>query len=63
MPLGMEVGLGPEDSVKWGPSSPPHESGTEAFTFWLMSFRPTPIVAKQSPISATTELLFGIPIL
>jgi len=28
MPLGTEVGIGPGDSVRWGPSSPP-KKGTE----------------------------------
>ena len=27
MPLGREVGLGPDDCVKWGPSSPPQKGG------------------------------------
>jgi len=52
IPLGMEVGLGPGDIVRWGPSSR-HEKGKSIpFTFWPMS-----IVAKQSPISSTAELL------
>ena len=28
MPLGMEVGLGSGDFVRWGPSSPPQKKGT-----------------------------------
>jgi len=27
MPLGMEVGLGPGDCVRWGPSSPSTKRG------------------------------------
>jgi len=27
MPLGIKVGLGPGDFVRWGPSSPPPEKG------------------------------------
>ena len=38
--------------VKWGPSFP-HEKAHSSPTFWPMS-----TVAKQSPISATAELLF-----
>jgi len=48
MPLGKEVGLGPGHTVLDGDpapaAAPPH-------------FRPMPIVAKRSPISATAELL------
>ena len=56
MPLGKEVGLGPGHSVldgdPVGTHSPisPHNNP--------LHFRPMPIVAKRSPISATTELLF-----
>jgi len=39
--------------VRWGPSSPRPEGAQEPPTF-----RPLPIVAKQSPISATGEHLF-----
>jgi len=98
MPLGMEVGLGPGDCVRWGPSSPPQKGGTQpqfsAHVYcgqtagWIKmplgtkvglgprdivvdggpappkgaqlppNFRPMPIVAKRSPISATAELLW-----
>jgi len=51
MPLGMAVGLGPGHSVLDGDPDPP-KRGTEAPTF-----RPTSIVTKRSPISATAELL------
>jgi len=48
MPLGKEVGLGPGHIVLDGDpaptAAPPH-------------FRPMPIVAKRSPISATAEVL------
>jgi len=51
MPLGKEVGLGPGHIVLDGDpaltAAPPH-------------FRPMPIVAKRSPISATAELLYTI---
>jgi len=53
MPLGIEEGLGPGhivlDGVQWGPSPPQRP---------LPTFRPMSVVAKQSPISATAELLF-----
>jgi len=52
MPLGMEVGLGPGDTVLDGDPSPPAEGGTAA----PPTFRPMSVVAKQSPISATAEL-------
>jgi len=39
--------------VRWGHSFPPTEKGTAA-----PSFRPMSIVAKQSPISVTAELLY-----
>ena len=51
MKLGVQVGLVPGHTVRWGPSSP--EKGGTAPNFWPMS-----IVAKRSPISATAELLF-----
>ena len=44
MPLGTEVGLGPGDIVLDGDPAPP-------------TFQPMSIVAKQSLISATAELL------
>ena len=45
MKLGMEVGLGPGDNALDGyPASTPN-------------FRPMSIVAKQSPISSTAELV------
>ena len=55
MPLGKEVGLGPGHTVLDGDpvvtqpvtAAPPH-------------FRPMPVVAKRSPISATAELLFSV---
>jgi len=56
MPLGMEVSLGPGDTVlDWdqlprkGTQQPPH-------------FRPMSIVAKRSPISASAELLLSMEI-
>jgi len=52
MPLGMEVGLGPGDIVLDGDPASPTERRTTAPTF-----RPTFILAKQSSISATAELL------
>ena len=55
MPHGMEVGLGPCDIVLDGTQLSPMESGT-AMTA-APTFRPMSIVAKQSPISATVELL------
>jgi len=48
MPLGKEVGLGPGHivlDVDPAPTADPPQ------------FRPMPIVAKRSPISATAELL------
>jgi len=45
MTLGMEVGLGPGDCVRWGPSSPP-QTGIR-FRVPLPNFRPVCIVAKQ----------------
>ena len=52
MPLGTEVGLGPDDIVLDGDCSSHMDRGTAVPTFWAMS-----IVAKRSPISATAELL------
>jgi len=51
MPLGKEVGLGPDDVVLDGGPVPP-KRGTAP------NFRPVSVVAKRSPISATAELLF-----
>ena len=52
MPLGTEVGLGPSDIVlDWEPA-PPTEGAQQPPTFLPMS-----TVAKESPISATAELL------
>jgi len=48
MPLGKEVGLGPGHIVLDGDPAP---------TTAAPHFRPMPIVAKRSPISATAELL------
>jgi len=53
MLLDMEVGIGPGHIVLDGDPGPPKERDTAAPTFWLMS-----IVAKQSTISATAELLY-----
>jgi len=50
MPLDKEAGLGPGHIVLDGDPAP-HSSPSP--------FRPMPIVAKRSPISATAELLFG----
>jgi len=52
MPLGTEVGLHLDDTVLDGDPALPTERDTAAATF-----RPTSIVAKRSPISATAELL------
>ena len=53
MKLGVQVGLSPGHIVLDGdPAPPPTEWGTAA-----PAFRPTSIVAKRSPISATAELL------
>jgi len=43
MPLGREVGLGPDDTVLDGDASPLPKKGTEP----LPNFRPMSIVAKQ----------------
>jgi len=53
MPLGTEVGLGPVHIVLDGNPAPPKKKGGIA----APTFRPMPIVAKRSPISATAELL------
>ena len=53
MPLGTEVGLGPSDIVLDGdPAPPPRKGAQQPPTFRAMS-----IVAKQSPVSETAELL------
>jgi len=53
MPIGKEVGLGPGhivlDGDPVGTQRPPQQP--------LPTFRPMSVVAKQSPISATAELL------
>jgi len=53
MPLGKEVGLGPGHIVLDG-----DPVGIQPPTAAPPDFRPMPIVAKWSPISATAELLF-----
>ena len=45
MKLGMQVGLGPGHSVRWGPSSPPQKGDGAA------NFRPMSIVAKRLYVS------------
>ena len=52
MPLGIEVDLGPGNIVLDGDPAPGR--GTTP------SFRPMSIVAKRSPISATTELVIKL---
>jgi len=52
MPLGKEVGLGPGHIVLYG-----DPVGTQPSTAAPPHFRPMSIVAKQSPTSATAELL------
>jgi len=53
MKLGMEVGLGSGHIVLDGdPAPPPPKRGHSP------NFRPISIVTKQSPISATAELLY-----
>jgi len=55
MPHGMELGLGPGNTVLDRDSAPPPtERGTAFPTFQAMS-----VVAKRSPISATAELLLS----
>ena len=53
MLLGKEVGLGPGHTVLDGDTV-----GTQNPTAAPPHFRPMPIVAKLTPISATAELLF-----
>jgi len=51
MPLGMEVGFDPGDTVLDGDPAPPsHRKGTAAPTFW-------PTVLAQLPISVTAKFL------
>ena len=57
IPLGMEVGLGPRDTVRWGPNFPPSERGSQLCNFLPPQFLPMSIVAKRSPISAIAEVL------
>jgi len=45
VPIGTEVGLGPDDSVRWGRAPPPLKKGGTAPNFRFMS-----LVAKGSPI-------------
>jgi len=52
MPLGKEVGLGPDHIVLDGDQAPLPPAAARPH------YRPMPIVAKRSPISATAELLF-----
>jgi len=52
MPLGREICLGPGDIVFGGDPAFPWKWAQQPFTFRAMS-----VVAKQSPISATAELL------
>jgi len=54
MPLGKEVGLGLGHIVLDG-----DPVGTQPPTAAPLHFRPMPIVAKRSPISATAELFFN----
>ena len=53
MPLGTKVGLGPGDIVLGGDQASPWEGAQQPPTFL-----PIFVVARQSPISATAELLF-----
>jgi len=55
MPLGMEPGLGPGDIVL-DEDPAPHGKGHRSPRF----SRPMSVVAKQSPISATAELLLRV---
>ena len=56
LPLGKEIGLGPGHIVlDWDPV------GTQPPTAAPPHFRPMPVVAKRSPISATAELLCEAP--
>jgi len=53
MPLGKEVGLGSGNIVLDG-----DQVGTQSPTADPLHFRPMPIVAKRSPISATADVLY-----
>ena len=53
MPLGTEIGLGPGHIELDGDPAIPHGKGHSG-----PHFRPMSVVAKLSPISATTELLY-----
>jgi len=55
MPLGAKVGLDPGRIVTWGPSSYLPKGAQHP------NFRPTSIVAKRPPISATAEHLLFQP--
>jgi len=54
MPLGTEVGLDRDDTVRWGPA-PPYTKGA-----LHPNFQPMSIVAKRLPILTTAELLFKL---
>jgi len=58
MPIDTEVGLDPADIVFDGYPAP----ATERALHWLqpLTLRPMCIAVKQSPISATAEVLFYI---
>jgi len=55
MLLSTEVGFDPGQVVLDGDPAPPRKGAQQPPTFWLMS-----IVAKQSPILATAELLLEL---
>ena len=55
MPLGTEVGLGPDHIVLVGDAARPLQKGHCSLPFC----RPMSVVAKRSPISVTAELLSG----
>jgi len=57
MPLGTDVGLGPGDIVL-DRDPAPSKRGTDT-----PNFRPMSLVAKQSPVSVTAELLLESRIL
>jgi len=52
MPLGREVGLGPDSIVLDGDPAPPKRGTADP------TFRPVSIVAKRLPVSATAKLVF-----
>jgi len=56
IPLGTDAGLSPGDIVLDGDAAAPSQKKGHN-----PQFRPTSIVAKRSPISATTELLLDSP--